>query len=242
MIKILSVKTRREGSTRAEFRRYYEGHHIPLGLGFIDRFRWRKYVRNHVMEVHAGAVDFDCLTEFWVASREDQESTQVFAASPAFRVLDDDDPRFLDVSRRLACELQESLIAGARPPLDPPGTRRMAAIFSRPPAIEAGMFAKSISAEVRRLSESARGDHPGTRVTLDLRATSGPRPDAFAAIVSTWAAPGTRPPRLSDWRERAPDAEVELDVVETPAERLWSAAQERRGGPESGSGETGPPA
>ena len=54
MIKLLSVKTRREGSTREAFRKHYEERHVPLGLGFIDRFRWRKYVRNHVLEVRSG--------------------------------------------------------------------------------------------------------------------------------------------------------------------------------------------
>lgn len=219
MIKILSVKSCRPDSTREAFRRHYEGRHVPLGLGFIERFRWRKYVRNHVVAVHSGRADFDCLTEFWVASREDQESTRVFAASPDFRVLDEDDERFLDVTRRFSCELEEQIIAGTPPSIDAMGTRRIAAIFSRPEATDPLVFASSMAAEARRVA--SLGQLAGRRVALDLRASSGPRPTEFAAILSTWSSPGTPPARLTDWRVHEPDAEVELEVVETPAELLW---------------------
>ena len=219
MIKILSVKSCRPDSTREAFRRHYEERHVPLGLGFMDRFRWRKYVRNHVVAVHGGHVDFDCLTEFWVASRDDQESTRTFAASPAFRVLDEDDERFLDVTRRFSCELEEQIVAGTRPIFDPMGTRRIAAIFARPESTDSLVFARSISTEARRIASI--GSLAGTRVTLDLRTSSGPRPTQFAAIVSTWSSPGTPPARLTDWVGHEPDAEVELEVVETPAGPLW---------------------
>lgn len=219
MIKILSVKTCRPDSTRKAFRRHYEERHVPLGLGFIDRFRWRKYVRNHVVAVHRGHVEFDCLTEFWVASRDDQESTRAFAASPEFRVLDEDDERFLDVTRRFSCELEEQIVAGTRPTLDPMGTKRLAAIFSRPESTDPLFFARSISTEARRIASV--GSLGGARVTLDLRTSSGLRPTAFAAIVSTWSSPGTPLARLTDWAGQEPDAEVELEVVETAADLLW---------------------
>src|SRR5207249_1442203 len=73
MLKTLSLKTRRPDLSAAEFRRHYEERHVPLGLGFQDRFGWRKYARNHVARVRSGEVTFDCLTEFWVASAADQE-------------------------------------------------------------------------------------------------------------------------------------------------------------------------
>lgn len=228
MIKILSVKTRLPGTTREAFRQHYEGRHVPLGLGFIDRFRWRKYIRNHVVSVHAGNVDFDCLTEFWVASREDQEATRVFTASPGFRVLDEDDERFLDVTRRFSCELDEQIVAGTRPGFMAKGSRRIAAIFScpesgsqsRPESAGADAFARSVAAEVGRIA--SKEGLARTCVTLDLRATSGPRPTEFAAIVSSWSPPGGTPARLAGWVAHEPDAEVELEVVETPADQLWS--------------------
>lgn len=221
MIKLLSVKTRREGSTRAAFRSHYEERHVPLGLGFIDRFRWRKYVRNHVLEIRAGSVDFDCLTEFWFASREDQESTRRFAASPEFAVLDEDDPRFLDVSKRLSFEQDETLVAGRRPAIAPPGTRRVSAIFSRNDAIDAVGFDRAIDDEARRLA--AEGLASGSWLSVDRRTTAGPRPESLAAIVSLGAIPGITP--RMEWKGAIePDAIVLLDVVETPAERLWRSA------------------
>jgi len=220
MLKLLSVKTRRPDGTREAFRRHYEERHVPLGLGFIDRFRWRKYARNHVVRVHAGRCDFDCLTEFWFASREDQESTRVFAASPEFAVLDEDDPRFLDVTKRFSCELAESLVAGERPPFDGPGTRRMAALFERPAADEPEAFARAVEREARRMA--AQDLAPGTRVTLDCRVLPGPRPEAFAAIVSTWSAPGY-PFAPSRWKgEREAAAVVDLVFDETATTEIYT--------------------
>lgn len=253
-VKVLSVKTRRRDSTRAAFRRHYEERHVPLGLGFLDRFRWCKYVRNHVLDVIEGEVDFDCLTEFWFASRADQEGTARFAATPDFAVLDEDDRRFLDVDRRLACELGESLLAGERPACDPPGTRRVAALFSLPASrvvsgatgaadasgghvgghvgghaggamgsAEAAVdFAAGIERDARALA--ADGLEPGTRLSFDRRLTTGPRPEAFAAIVSLWSPPGRAPARLRWQGGVTPDAVVVLDVVETPPAQLLRAA------------------
>jgi len=226
VIKLLSVKTRRPDGTREGFRRHYEERHVPLGLGFIERFRWRKYVRNHVVAVRAGRADFDCLTEFWFASRADQDSTRSFAASPAFRVLDEDDARFLDVTRRFSCELEERLVAGERPAFDPPGTRRVAALFRpRSPApgpSDPDAFARALERGVSGLAEQVRAGPEW--ITFDRRPAPGAGPGELAAIVSVWSAPGAASPAL-DWRGGIePDAVVELDVVETPASALYAAA------------------
>lgn len=218
MIKLLSVKTRRAGSTRADFRSHYEDRHVPLGLGYIDRFRWRKYLRSHVLEARSGEVDFDCLAEFWYGSREDQQAMGAFAASPEFEGLKEDDRRFLDVDRRLACELEESLVVGARPAFAPPGTRRLAAIFSRPTQGDARAFVDEIEAEVTRLAEG--GLVPGSWISFDRRGTDGARPAEFAAIASIWSPPGRPPAAFPDRWKTPPDAEVLLDVVETPPDRL----------------------
>ncbi len=150
---------------------------------------------------------------------------------------DEDDERFLDVTRRFSCELDEQIVAGTRPAFDAKGSRRIAAIFLRPESRPESRresrpesrgesawgdaFARSISAEVGRIASKER--LAGTRVTLDLRATTGPRPTEFAAIVSSWSAPGASPARLAGWLDHKPDAEVELEVVETPADQLWSS-------------------
>lgn len=218
MIKLLSVKTRLPGSTRAAFRRHYEERHVPLGLRFVDRFRWRRYVRNHVVCVESGQVGFDCLTEFWIAGRGDQEATRAFVASPEFGPLDEDDARFLDVGRRFSCELAEQPVAGSRPVFDEPGTRRRMLVFDRPDEADASAFAKGIERELARLR--AQPALVGARLGLDLRADDGPSPGAFAALVSVWSPPGAMPPPI-DWRGvSSPVAEILCDVVETPAALL----------------------
>lgn len=240
MIKLLSVKTRRPDSTREAFRRHYEEWHVPLGLGFIERFRWRRYVRNHVVAVHRGSVDFDCLTEFWFASRADQESTRAFAATPEFRIFDEDDLRFLDVSRRFSCELAESVVAGPLPERARPGSRKLAALFSRPTGVDPACFGDAIEAELRRLVGA--GLPSGAWVVLDRRegdADGGGdggaaivRPGEFAAIVSiggsAWSVGEPDGSGLGGairewfgWKgESAPVAVVELEPVETPARLL----------------------
>jgi hypothetical protein len=227
MIKLLSVKTRRPDSTREAFRRHYEERHVPLGLSFIHHFRWRKYARNHVVAVHSGQVDFDCLTEFWFANRADHASTGAFAATPEFRVLDEDDARFLDPTRRLAFELEERLVAGDRPAQEAPGTRRLAAIFERPEATPLDDFARRIAADVDRLA--ATPALAGVRLSLDRRAAVGPRPSELGAIVSAWAGPGALLVPSELFAPFGPQAVVELEVVETPAERLWPARENPAG-------------
>lgn len=227
MIKLLSVKTRRPDSTRQAFRRHYEERHVPLGLSFIHHFRWRKYARNHVVAVHAGRIGFDCLTEFWFANRADHASTGAFAATPEFRVLDEDDARFLDPTRRLAFELEERLVAGDRPALEAPGTRRLAAIFERPESTPLDAFAREIDVLVERVAASPA--LAGVRLSLDLRAAVGPRPSELGALVSTWSPPGTAPVPSAVFAPFAPQAVVELEVVETPAEQLWPARENRAG-------------
>lgn len=120
MRKRISLKTRRPDLSPDEFRFYYEHHHVPLGLGFIEDFQWRRYVRNHVLSVHGRPVDFDCITEFWVDDDADDHALQRFIESPRFRVLADDDQNFLDVSRRLSFEVRETTLRSGLENTQPP--------------------------------------------------------------------------------------------------------------------------
>ena len=68
---------------------------FPVALRGSSRSSWafpssiisagRRYVRNYVVAQDLARVDFDCLTEFWIANRADQERTAAFIASPRFR-------------------------------------------------------------------------------------------------------------------------------------------------------------
>jgi hypothetical protein len=224
VIKIVSVKTRRPGSSREAFRRHYEEQHVPLGLGFIDRFRWRKYVRNHVIGTLAGRVEFDCLTEFWIASPEDQAHTGSFVASPEFRVLDEDDRRFLDVERRLSFEVEEARLSGSERSIDPPGTRRIALLFSRAAGTPEDVFGK----EVTELAEgiASRPPVPCERILLDRRRSEGGHALELAATLSFWPRAEASPTVWTGLVDAGPPglrpfACVDLEVVETPPEALW---------------------
>jgi EthD domain len=217
MLKTLSVKTRRPDLSAAEFRRHYEGRHVPLGLAYQDRFGWRKYARNHVAVVRSGEVAFDCLTEFWVASAEDQERTRAFARSPEFRVLDEDDRRFLDVARRLAFEVEEDLLAGPPRGVAAAGTRRVAIVLDRPARAAAAAFGEGVA----RFGSRLAAEHAWERVTLDRRRSDEPGALALAAILSLWPRAGDVSPPVPAWSDApGPCAVVDLEVVETPPEWL----------------------
>ena len=147
MIKLLSFKTRRSDLTPTQFRSHYEQRHVPLGLSFIEHFRWRSYVRNYIVDPGPECVDFDCLTEFWVGEREDQARTARFVASPEFSVLDDDDRRFLDVTRRLSFEVEERILAGSKPDIASAGALRPAMFIERSEAMTAAEFAARLAEE-----------------------------------------------------------------------------------------------
>jgi hypothetical protein len=223
MLKLISVKTRRPDLSRAEFRRHYEGRHVPLGLGYVERFRWRKYARNHVVAALAGEPGFDCLTEFWLASAHDQARTREFVGSAEFGVLDEDDRRFLDVGRRLSFEVEEHLLAGAPRAVDPAGTRRVARVLRRPRGVGAEAFARDAADLGRRFA----AEHPGSfeRITLDQRLSGEPGELEMAAILSLWPKVGAALPTSFGWPEAEPRCTVvDLEVVETPPEALFRAS------------------
>lgn len=116
MRKRISLKTRRADLSPAQFRDHYENRHVPLGLRFIETFRWRRYVRNHILESFGAPVSFDCYAEFWVDEEFDDAALDFFISSPEFQVLNDDDRRFLDITQRLSFDLAETPIAETRDP------------------------------------------------------------------------------------------------------------------------------
>ena len=114
MRKRISLKTRRPDLSVREFRDHYENRHVPLGLGFIDRFQWRRYVRNHVASVGGSPIGFDCYSEFWVDDGFDDASLESFIQSADFAVLNEDDRRFLDVTERASFDVEEWVVKPSR--------------------------------------------------------------------------------------------------------------------------------
>ena len=62
MVKVLVVLQKKEGMTRAEFRRYWRDVHGPIGARMPGV---RRYVQNHVL---ADGAPFDGVAEMWFES------------------------------------------------------------------------------------------------------------------------------------------------------------------------------
>ncbi len=218
VIKLLSLKTRRADLSRAAFRDYYEGHHVPLGLTHLDHFRWRKYVRNHLLADAHTHVGIDCYTEFWIASREDQAATRAFVASSAFAELDGDDRTFLDVSRRAAFEVEEQLLAGEPRGVEPPGARRRVWFLSRTP----GMSDAECRARVLGHAADVVSGLAGRvrRITLDLPLADNAADRPLDALLTVWPEAATLPEDApAPAALRASSCEVEM--IETAPAHLY---------------------
>ena len=224
MIKLLSFKTRRPDLTPAAFRSHYEERHVSLGLSFIEHFRWRKYVRNYVVSPAPASVDFDCVTEFWIAEREDQERTAEFVKSPEYSVLDEDDRRFLDVTRRLSFEVEEHVLSASKQAGDPPGADRLAMFIARPAARSAADFTAEVAQQARAFAASH--NELCDRVALDLRVSGSSEPGGFQAILSAWPS-AARSLRDLAWPEiEAETRVVRLDSVESTSEALFRGRED----------------
>lgn len=212
MRKRLSIKTRRPDLSRSEFRTYYETRHVPLGLSFIEHFKWLRYVRNHVRSTRGGLVTFDCFAEFWVADDADDEALYKFLRSEDFRRLDLDDRQFLDISRRLSFEVREVVLL---PDDAAPAGRRSKTVL---------MWKQGANPrEVPETLASRIVAHLGPALysaVLDVALPPVPEEspfDAFLSMEYAGASPLEIDPQLlpgARW------ALVEVDPVETPREKL----------------------
>jgi hypothetical protein len=171
-------------------------------------------------------VDFDCLTEFWVADRADQARTARFVTSPEFSVLDDDDRRFLDVTRRLSFEVEERTLAGSKPHVAAPGALRLALFIERSAALPAAEFAAHVGEQASRFATH----HAGVcdAIALDLRRPLTAEEAGMAAILSVWPAGGRGLGDLA-WPEfESPTRVAQLESIRTPPEALFSGPEQER--------------
>ncbi len=212
MRKRLSIKTRRPDLSRSEFRDYYETRHVPLGLSFIEHFKWLRYVRNHVRSTRGGLVAFDCFAEFWVADDADDKALYKFLRSEDFRRLDLDDRQFLDISRRLSFEVREVvLLSDEAATADP----RNKAVFmwkqgANPREVPETLASRIVTELGDRLCSAA----------LDVALPPVPEESPFDAFLSLEYA-GSSPLEIdSQLLPESRWALVEVDPVETPREKL----------------------
>lgn len=109
MIKLMLLMRRRPGTSREDFRSYYEGNHAPLAASVMSRCV--KYVRNFVSEEPTGPQDFDAITEFWFEIEGPYSvNRHQLADKDVQSLLAEDEARFMDRTsmRVIVVEEQET--------------------------------------------------------------------------------------------------------------------------------------
>jgi uncharacterized protein (TIGR02118 family) len=105
MIKGMSLVKRKPGLTLEQFARHYEEAHAPLAL---KHFPFKRYVRNYVSKSDdAEEPWFDCVTEVWFETMEDCQAAAEFTVSEAYKVIAEDEERFMDRSKIVAFIVDE---------------------------------------------------------------------------------------------------------------------------------------
>src|SRR5579871_5799943 len=101
MLKVMTLFVKRPDMTRREFRDYYEGNHVAMGLAANRYFGFSKYVRNHTVAAHASAParalrEFDCFSEYTFPGVEQAVKAQEYMLTPGGKALAEDELNFLD--------------------------------------------------------------------------------------------------------------------------------------------------
>jgi uncharacterized protein (TIGR02118 family) len=105
MIKGMSLISRKPGLTQEEFAYHYEEVHVPLAL---KHFPFKRYVRNYIIKPpDSEEPAFDCITEVWFETMEDCQAAAEFSMSEAYKVIAEDEERFMDRSKIVAFLVEE---------------------------------------------------------------------------------------------------------------------------------------
>ena len=106
MIKAMSLIKRKQGLSREEFIRHYEEKHVPLAM---KHFPFKKYTRNYVISFPGlEEMDFDCITEVWFETMDDCQAAAEFSASKEYKVISDDEEKFMDRNNIVAFLVDEN--------------------------------------------------------------------------------------------------------------------------------------
>ena len=217
MVKTLVLMSRRPDLTRTAFRDYYERNHTVLGMRY---FRFRKYIRNHVVEPSEGP--FDVLSEFWQDSLP-----EVYAAmsGPVGDLMREDGNRFIDRSQQRLASCEERLIAGPPRGVDPTPTRKQLLFLTAAQGIARQDFFDSVAGWGADLAEAAPTEV--VRATMDRIAPFESAPFPYDAILSLWLA--SEPENicnLSPPIEVSLNATATVDACETPPAVLAATFEE----------------
>jgi uncharacterized protein (TIGR02118 family) len=205
MPKSICLLGRRPDITRAEFQRYYETRHAPLGARL---FPFTRYVRNHLQDHEE--IGFDTISEFWA---EDIVAAAALVDGPAGDIMRADERKFMDQSTSRPAGVVEHVLAGPERVREAPGREKLALLLRPADGVAAEAFVAAAQAWGRRLGESA------DRVTLDEVSAWSERGFVCEAVLWVWPgaaaiAAGAPPAEVTVWRR------LSVRADETPPEQL----------------------
>ena len=225
MLKVMTLFVKRPDMTRRQFRHYYEGNHVAMGLAANKHFGFSKYVRNHVVAAHAsppaGAFpEFDAFSEYTFRDVERAVKAQEYMLTPGGKALADDELNFLDMSYHPSFGVQETLIAGLPRAVEPGLTGKLALVVARGEDVSSAAFQDSVQAFAGQFARRHAGAF--VRLTLDTALDTPAGRPPFDAILNLWSKPGdVQVPADFRW-PRAEDAALVLEVesIEAATETL----------------------
>lgn len=102
MVKMVFMLKRKPGMSRADFIRYYEANHRPLGEKYVPNAV--RYVRRYLEPVPGPwskpADEFDVLTELWFANQQEADKAMKHLSEPAIHEeIAEDEARLFDRPR-----------------------------------------------------------------------------------------------------------------------------------------------
>lgn len=225
MLKVMTLFLKRPDLTRRQFRDYYEGHHVAMGLAANKYFGFTKYVRNHVVGASPSPParpfpEFDCFSEYTFRDVNAAVEAQKFMLTPGGKALAEDELNFLDMSYHPSFGSAETLMAGSPRGVDVGITRKWALVLSRGEGIGGPEFLTSVEAFARAFAQQ----HPQTfeRMVLDAPLDGPAGRPPFDAILSLWpkTAMGSPPPEFRWSQARDQALVLTLESLEAAPETL----------------------
>jgi hypothetical protein len=225
MLKVMTLFVKRRDMTRRQFRDYYEGHHVAMGLAANKYFRFTKYVRNHVLSAAPSPpaqpfTEIDCFSEYTFQDVNAAVEAQKYMLTPGGKALADDELNFLDMSYHPSFGVDEVLVAGVPRAVDVGFTRKFVLLLAR--GEEAG--AAEFRAAVEKFAHGFARQHADSFVRLVLDAavdTPAGRPP-LDAILSLWPKEGVlAPPPQLRWSGPNDTAQIlQIESIEAAPETL----------------------
>jgi len=225
MLKVMTLFVKRPDMTRRQFRDYYEGNHVAMGLAANKYFGFTKYVRNHVVAVHASPParafpEFDAFSEYTFKDVDVAVKAQEYMLTPGGKALAEDELNFLDMSYHPSFGVQETLIAGTARGVEAGLRGKVALVIARADKASSAEFQDSVLAFARQYAQAHAGSF--VRLTLDAALDTLAGRPPFDAILNLWTKPGNpAAPTGFRWPGAADSALVlEIESIEAATETL----------------------